>query len=187
MSDANQLVIKDKMTLPEILAVFDAMDNGLMKITKEQMVEMGEKASLKIDHWKDFFDRCDSEATRMLERAHDFQTAAGKIIKAKENAAKAMMIILKRGKTPIMSGNDWVVKIKKSTGKKVKAITEEEPDSGIFARHPEFIRRTYAWNVRAIGDSLKSDYPDPWLENRFAITTTENEKIDWSVRKGIES
>jgi hypothetical protein len=85
-----------------------------------------------------------------------------------------------------MTGNDWVVEIKKTHSQSVDVTTEETPNSALFVRMPNFIRRKYEWDKKAIGAELKGPNPDKMVSDRFRILKKENEKITWKVRKEIE-
>ena len=185
--------LKEKMTLAEILSVWDAMDSGKIELTLDEMKEIGAKAAVKVDGYKQFLDRAKLQVEYLQNKAKEFTDAAGVVKNTIKNVQDLMMFHLKNHIEPDANGKrrlpgvDFQVLL---VEKKTQSLTLQPgagvPNSGHFLRMKGFVKRSYSWDNAEIKKNLQSEAPDPNLAELFKIEDKDSSYLKFSVRKGVE-
>lgn len=177
-------IIKEKMSLADILTTFNQMDAGIIELSFDDMQELGKKAHMKVDGYKDFLDRCDTEIQHLKNKADGFLQAAKGVANTRDRVEKVMLYHLEKNDMKKISGDHFNVSL--VTRKASKIVEKEKVEAGVqhFATMPDFITRKFSWNKAEIKKELKKEDPNASVSALFTLQDTTN--LKWTVRKGIE-
>ena len=176
-------IIKEKMSLSDILTTFNQMDEGIISLSEKEMEELGRKIHLKVDGYKDFLDRCDTEIQHMKARAAKFAEAAKQIENTRNRLEKAMIFHLKNNDVQKVAGDHFKVAYVQIKNNKVEQKEKIDPSLQHFVKIPDLIKRKFSWNLTEIKKELKKEDPDPIVSELFTLSNTD--KLQWTINKGI--
>ncbi len=180
--------IKDKMSLPEMLNLMDDVDRGMVNLSLPEMAELGEKSKIKIDHYKQFLDRCDSEVERLSKQAMQLADAAASIKRTKARLEDMLMYTMANNCLTKMPGDLYNVKLVTLKDSKTVNKTNLKPGPKEFIKweHKGFVTvsKSYKWQLTNIKNMLKGGAAsDVELTDLFCLE--DSIKIKWDVKKDI--
>jgi hypothetical protein len=174
--------IKEKMTLKEILELLSHVERGIVNLDEDELKELGEKALVKIDGYKDFIERCDCEANRIVEKIKEFQATKKTIENKKKQIEKLLLIHMNSHEFKDMVGDMYAVKVvTRRQSKLVFKGSWDTPDGQTFLKYPDLVKRSYTWDKTGVKNSVAA-CPDDWKD---IATLEDTQSLRWSVRKGV--
>ena len=140
-------------TLLKLLTSLEQADNALVDFDPEQHRETLLKAEVKIDSYKYILDRYTS---RIAEIDADIEqlTAIKKTLQNRSNSLKDLLLwVLKQRGIDSFPGVKHVVKLME----RKRISTLSEPDSSLFFKFPDLVKREYSWDKRAFDKAYIKD------------------------------
>ena len=170
------LALKPKMTLPEILGLMQAADEGMRNLSMDEMELLAGKLEDKVDAYKTYIEGCEKEAERLSARIKDFQAARRGIENRGDNLKKLLAFHMKAQGFPFLRGRDYKAVLGSSKSVHVKA----EALPALFLQWGHYMRISYEWDKPKIAAAIKAGNP---LVNEIA-ETEESFNCKFVVNKG---
>jgi len=139
------------LTLGEILEILDDNDTGLIDLSNEILAVLGSNLMSKIDGCAYRIDSWDAIATLHRKYAATF-AASARALEAKGDRLKSRILFnMKLRQFEQLPGEKFKVKITSSQSLAIK----DEATSSLCVQYPDFIKRSYAWDKRALTAAVK--------------------------------
>ncbi len=145
------LAIQPKMSLPEILLLMQAADEGMAMLSIEEMGELADKLEDKVDGYEFYIDKCEWEVARLDMRIKAFTDAKRTINNRILNLKKLLAIHMQKHSFKFLRGVDSKAVL--TTSKRVKVTPKATSD--LYLVYSEFMKLSYKWDKKKLGAALK--------------------------------
>lgn len=144
-------------SMADLLKTLNDSDQGLVELTDEDLVRLGEHLRDKIDTYKYMFEKFDGEIARHAARITELQERKRALEANKERLSSYLLYHMKEFGFEKLSGEDYVVKLQNRTD--VELLMERDPEEFDLRSNPMFVHQKLSWNKMALKEFVKSGEP----------------------------
>lgn len=179
MVESTALVALPPMSLGEILARMQALDDGLVALDLDECRVLAERAEIKVDAYRGVLDQIEARSEAIGRAIKELQ-AAKKSLDTKANGLLQLLTFHMQSKGfEKLPGQAYEVTLRKSESVEIDEAFDR-PDSSLYRTYSDFIRRTYEWDKKALNDGIKSGvFKHPNIRIKASY------KAQFKVRKDI--
>jgi hypothetical protein len=146
------LEIRPKMTLPQILELMQAADEGLKHLSLEDMELLAGKLEDKVDAYEDYIRKCKTRADELADKIKAFQLAKKTLDGRVENLKRLLAVHMRKHSFKFLRGVDWKAVLGSSKSVKPKA----EAQASLYVKYADFMRISYEWDKTKLSTALKA-------------------------------
>lgn len=184
-------VLKDpNPTLPMLLNAMEQLDKGFIKLTDDQMVELGRKLFKKVDNYKIVEDELKAQIAGLSAQRQSYienkiqplDKQIGTLERGIEQLQGIMKFYMEKTETYQLPGTNNSVKLVERKGSGPLKIKPgfEKPNSVLFTKFPDYIERTYTWKKNPIKAALKAGTN---VDLNDVAEVTNVRVLQWTVNK----
>lgn len=154
--DDKKAVVRPGLPLWQILETIESMERELTP-TPEEMQNAGVALKAKVDGCKQFVDYCGS-VSQMIGAMIDELKNAQEVVENKSKGIKDYVRdCMTRFQFERLSGNVYHARLQKNSAPRVSVFPQfEKPDSDLYRKYPDLVRRTYSWDLSALGKAIEA-------------------------------
>ena len=166
-----------KPSLNELLDIMTRVDEGLCELSEAETDLVGKLTREKVDNIKGFLDFVSTRAEALKAQANEFRLASKQLENLADRLKTNVAWNMKVQDFKKLSGYSYKIGLTERDKIEIKA----EPNSQLFAQHPDLIKREYSWKKRDFDNAVKNGNEE--LKALCEITKTQS--IRFTVNKGV--
>lgn len=154
--DTKPTIVREGMPLWQILETIEGMERSLTP-SPEEMQNAGLALKSKVDGCKQFVDYCGSVSQMIGAMVEELKSAQEVVENKSKGIKEYVRDCMTRFGFERLSGNVYAARLQKNSASKVTISPAfEKPDSDLYRKYPDLVRRTYSWDLSAIAKAFEA-------------------------------